>query len=399
MKIRRTYSTTDSQSHQQRDKYMSAKTPKTSSSRFRGLDGLRGLAAMTVVFGHLTVDLIAVTGVYLFFVLSSFLLTSQFLNWSRAEFRSVIHWAYYLQRRFFRIYPLFAFVALISAATTAMHWEQLKSEGFPLSVDSSALIKVLTFRAGPEVLWTIPVEFKFYLILPLIALGIVVLCRRDVRISSALLLLAIGATLILIEPSKNSLSLIPFLSLFLTGCLAAVINRHCSDICRQKPGDQRKTSALAWFMEASAWLALAIWAFTMPIVQQIVFGATILEREPTALMHPLYALIFGTLVVGILQGQGFLRAILEIRAVKWIGTISFSLYLWHIGPIRLMDAIPGLHPHIGGLIAVIISIVVSSISYQYVELPVLKKTSNLLKPQRTASPVSSAPAANTPTQI
>jgi peptidoglycan/LPS O-acetylase OafA/YrhL len=65
----------------------------TISKRIPGLDGLRGIAALIVVLSHTSIRKmylapgldfggIGKSGVYLFFVLSVMLLTSQMLEWS-----------------------------------------------------------------------------------------------------------------------------------------------------------------------------------------------------------------------------------------------------------------------------------------------------------------------------
>ncbi len=208
-----------------------ALTNNKASHRIEGLDGLRGLAALVVVGGHLTAGLIALTGVYLFFILSSFLLTSQFLRWQRSDFLSWRHWAYYLQRRMLRIVPLFSLVAIISCITTMLAISQLNGEGLPLTVPGSQLFKVLTFRAGPNVLWTVPVEFKFYLLLPVVALMLVVLLRKHFILCATSLFLAVVGCLSFISPVSHTLQVWPYLSFFLTGSLVAVIHHQSGREC------------------------------------------------------------------------------------------------------------------------------------------------------------------------
>ena len=81
------------------------------------LDGLRGFAALIVVFSHTSnagmffiplLDLRGVgkSGVFLFFLLSSFLLTLPLLR-KKKEVLSLSVMSHYWQRRFFRIYPLY----------------------------------------------------------------------------------------------------------------------------------------------------------------------------------------------------------------------------------------------------------------------------------------------------
>jgi len=83
------------------------------------LDGLRGLAVLMVVFGHganhglgpFGPDSIMVRGklgVYLFFVLSAYLLDRQIIKMFQQGRAQWDYWLYYISRRILRIFPLFS---------------------------------------------------------------------------------------------------------------------------------------------------------------------------------------------------------------------------------------------------------------------------------------------------
>ena len=89
----------------------------------KSLDGLRGIAVLFVVLSHSSIEGffswspldfkgIGKTGVYLFFILSAFLLDRQIIFKLRKGQADNLYWLNYVIRRFLRIYPLFA-VALI----------------------------------------------------------------------------------------------------------------------------------------------------------------------------------------------------------------------------------------------------------------------------------------------
>ena len=95
---------------------------------FATLDGLRGIAVLTVVLSHLSLlDLnpflinfagIGKCGVYLFFVLSAFLLTYQFFERGLQSAFTAPALANYFWRRALRVLPLFYLVVLVSGFTT-----------------------------------------------------------------------------------------------------------------------------------------------------------------------------------------------------------------------------------------------------------------------------------------
>lgn len=99
--------------------------------RFAELDGLRGLAAITVVLEHLSnANMPIVSGlpmggqsriaVWVFFVLSSFLLTTQAIAVTPSD-RPGWSLRYFL-RRTFRIYPLFLFCIVIDVIAQRLPW-------------------------------------------------------------------------------------------------------------------------------------------------------------------------------------------------------------------------------------------------------------------------------------
>jgi len=92
------------------------------------LDGLRGCAALIVVCSHTSnsgmfflpfLDLrgIGKSGVFLFFLLSSFLLTLPLLRKGK-EVLSFSVMSHYWQRRFFRIYPLYTIYLLMGVISS-----------------------------------------------------------------------------------------------------------------------------------------------------------------------------------------------------------------------------------------------------------------------------------------
>lgn len=87
------------------------------------LDGLRGLAVLIVIGSHLSnagwlpfpnLSGIGKSGVYLFFVLSAYLLTRAILGRSARELASARYWANYALRRILRIWPLYLVILLAS---------------------------------------------------------------------------------------------------------------------------------------------------------------------------------------------------------------------------------------------------------------------------------------------
>src|SRR6266705_1419753 len=137
------------------------------------LDGLRAIAVLLVFLEHSTIghefmirrdmDFAGVgrAGVFLFFILSAFLLTTSLIQ-SGFTFT-------YFTRRFLRIAPLYYSVLFglfiyqsIIGGPDHYRWWMLHYDG-----GTQGLFDHLLFRKGNFLFWTIPVEVHFYILLPL----------------------------------------------------------------------------------------------------------------------------------------------------------------------------------------------------------------------------------------
>ena len=96
---------------------ISGRAISNNKAQINSLDGLRGLAILIVFFAHTSnekilllpfLDLYGIGkgGVYLFFILSSFLLTLPFIKMGKKSMTKAF-FLKYAYRRFMRIYPLY----------------------------------------------------------------------------------------------------------------------------------------------------------------------------------------------------------------------------------------------------------------------------------------------------
>jgi len=165
--------------------------------RSGSLDGIRGLAVLLVFLSHsagrglypsesLQFQGIGHIGVYLFFVLSSWLLTSITLKECYAKLRICLR-AYFL-RRFFRIAPLY-FVVVLGVYLVQSVGGSYSPKYLHIDGGASGLFRHLIFYQGDSVFWTIPCEVSFYLVLPFL---VKLLVKYPVPTVSVLLLSIIG---------------------------------------------------------------------------------------------------------------------------------------------------------------------------------------------------------------
>ncbi|MFJ4251366.1 acyltransferase family protein [Pseudomonas sp. NPDC089741] len=189
--------------------------------RFSGADGIRGLACLMVLCAHVPgfffpqiAGYFSGTGkfgVWLFFVLSAFLLTSKFAR-NGFSFSELVGYAV---GRFLRIVPLFLLVVVL-------YW-YFNVAGIATVED---VAKAATFRQGYSHLWTIPVEFKFYFFLPFIAFAFIFVEQRFGAVAVAVFALSLIIVHQLLWPywltPENSISTHWYIPSFIFGCYAAV---------------------------------------------------------------------------------------------------------------------------------------------------------------------------------
>jgi len=120
------------------------------------LDGIRGLAAIIVLLHHSTGVFVngGTVGVFLFFVLSGFLLSKPFVN-RPSSCLDTQFMQNYMVRRFKRIVPMYYFMILCLFSLQSYH---------------DTAFRHFLFLQGDGHFWTIVQEMYFYLLLPFISL-------------------------------------------------------------------------------------------------------------------------------------------------------------------------------------------------------------------------------------
>lgn len=292
--------------------------------RLPALDGLRGLAVMLVLLSHAAAAGILPApgvdfrgcgrpGVFLFFVLSAFLLTRQFLEGGTSDVQSPRAWGRYAARRLLRIYPAYLAVTLLYLGT----------QGWSPRV----FLEHVAMLRGERHFWTIPAEVYFYLVLPLVVVPLVALGRRPL-VRLALVVAAGAATRWLAPPDYGGrppdyrLSILPFVPIFLAGTGAAVV----FDAWRRR--GERERARWARGFDVLTVLCAAVLVLHAPAVWTRVSG------EPVTLFHfhlefDRFGLLWAGVLLGLLCGSGALRRPFEWPAVRWVGAVSYGTYLFH----------------------------------------------------------------------
>ncbi|KAE8958708.1 hypothetical protein PR002_g30782 [Phytophthora rubi] len=213
------------------EKLPEPKPAAASPTKVLFLDGVRGLAAILVVTQHskeymqsLNFGAVAVDA---FFVLSSFLLTWLFMKKSMkllAQGAGLRSWGFalvdYFQKRFFRVYPLFALTAIVVSCMSFEDQHRYFLVKYPGEFD---LDQVLTFEFNHRqfVLWTLPLEISYYFVIPVFVLTILSMRRFWWMAVAPLAVWVVHEGVY--EYRTSHMPLRPHIPTFLSGSLAAVV--------------------------------------------------------------------------------------------------------------------------------------------------------------------------------
>ena len=352
---------------------------KISANKFQldALDGLRGLAVLFVFLSHtsntgvylipgLNFSGIGTYGVFLFFILSSFLLTYPFLV-KRGDVLTKQYFSNYFLRRFLRIYPLYMFYLIMALATTLIFSTVLntsKPTGIPLPLTFDEFLLQLSLQQGKSITWSILVEFRYYFLLPIVAIVYSILLKNKLLPSAlfTILLIVTAQYLWPYDENTNKASLGKYLPVFFTGSFLSVLHFNWEKI-KQK---SRKAEILFEIIGVISFIFIILLTPSiLPLLTQ--------KEVPISLLHSqfiLFSILWGTILFASINGAGILKKIFENKFLRYIGFISFSFYLWHLVGIRIIKQIDDiLPPFLLGYAMLIITILMSHISYKKIEVP------------------------------
>ncbi len=363
------------------EKSPTAGGPSTGGFR-RDVQGLRALAVLLVVVDHADIGPVhgGFIGVDVFFVVSGFLITGLLLD--RADKDGRVRLVDFYARRARRILPA---ATLVLAVTVVAGYFLLNGivalQLFKDAVWATFFAANIRFAqlgvdynaqeaatSAIQHYWSLAVEEQFYLVWPLVLLVLVALTRalRGGRPAGR----AVNRRLVTL--TAGGIGLVSFgYALWYVGA--------------EPKAAYFSTPARAWELAAGAVVAAAVGA--VPRVPRmllavaswagltlVVLGALVLD--PASAMPGLPALLPVVGTVLLLVGGAVhdpLRwgpqRLLSVGPACWIGDRSYSLYLWHWPALILVAAAWQRPSGWSGLAVVLGALVLSDLSYRYVENP------------------------------
>jgi len=340
---------------------------RISGSHIPALDGIRGLASLAVVFHHLGFGQgpLGAYGVSVFFVLSGFLIT--WLLVRENDRTGTVSLKNFYLRRTLRIFPAFYVYWAVTLGVFywmrgAIAWPEPIAAFFYCGDWFHALQREPDTNRIMVITWSLGVEEKFYLIWPWLFLFLRKNPKKLIRLTVALIgsiwLYRLGM-MVLFDLPRNYLKY-AFEARFdniLWGCLLALLTA-----ANRLPKVLRRLAA------HPGWL--------LPVLAVIVTSLTLEARYGSR-----YHYSFGMTVDGIFTAVLLVQLVtltnsallswLESPPSRFLGRISYSLYLYHPTVMALMR-------HLGRgysirLAALVLgSILAASASYYLIEKPFLR---------------------------
>jgi peptidoglycan/LPS O-acetylase OafA/YrhL len=364
-------------------------TPASNRNYRPGLDGLRALAIVGVLLYHAGVGWVpgGLLGVDLFFVVSGYLITSLLIAEQQNAGRIALG-AFY-RRRGLRLLPALAVVLFVTAVALVSFWpgeiarfrgDLVASFGYVTNwwfILRHQSYFIASGRPSPfQHLWSLAVEEQFYLLWPLAMLAV----RRSLTTRQGLVRLGIAAFIGACASARLMAAIaihhnLPYgadssrvyfgtdthaFGLLIGAAAAALLAATAGPLWQRRPSPLTR---LAWDISGVAALAVVCW---------VMLGTT--EFSPGLYRGGFWAfsIVAAVGIVAASRPGSRLESALGGKALRWVGTRSYGLYLWH-WPVFVFTR-PQLDLTLTGtpnlLLRLTIVVVLAEASYRLVEKPI-----------------------------
>ncbi|EIZ4612484.1 acetyltransferase [Staphylococcus pseudintermedius] len=349
-----------------------------------GLDGVRAVAVIAIIIYHLNPQWLSggFLGVDTFFVISGYLITSLLLteyhNTGKIELMS------FWLRRVKRLIPAVLFlvmgVIVLSLIFMPMEIQKVRADSIAAIFYVSNWWYIMQnvdyfeqFAVQPlKHLWSLAIEEQFYLVFPIVLLSLLSFIRRlkSIRIIFLILLvISMIAMMVLYVPNEN-VARVYFgtdtrIQTLLMGVLLALV----------WPPFQLKAKVntqMRMMIDTAGVVGLAILFICFKFVSEtnsiLYYGGFFLISTVTLLV-----------IASSVHPSGYFAKFLGNKVFTFIGSRSYSLYLWHYPIIVLIhhQFVQGQIPPLVYVVEILLMVLMAEFSYKFIEQPFRKEGFNI----------------------
>ncbi|WP_338753206.1 acyltransferase family protein [Bacillus sp. FJAT-52991] len=352
---------------------------KTNHRYIAGLDGLRALAVLVVILYHLGVPGMSggLLGVTVFFVLSGYLITDLLLNeWDRTQ---RIDFKQFWIRRARRLLP-----AMLTMLVVVVAYVTLFDQTFLVRLRGDVLAALLyvsnwwfvfqdisyfdSFQ--PSLLthfWSLAVEEQFYLIWPVVIFfGLKYVPKRHTLLSWTMVGAVLSALLMafMYEPGTDPSRVYYGTD---TRAFSLLIGAALAMVWPSRKLSQKVEGTLRNFLDIIGSIGLLVFFIMVCFSTQY---DTFLYRGGMVLVSIAAAIVIAVIA----HPSSRLGKAFSWKPLRWIGTRSYGMYLWHFPVIVLTSSAvdTGEINLLKAIFQFVLIVVLSGLSYQLIEQPIRK---------------------------
>ena len=340
------------------------------------LDGIRAFAVSAVILYHFDYSWAGggFLGVDTFFVLSGFLITSLLLRERAAQ--GHISLSGFWARRARRLLPavfLMLVVVVVYGSITMNAFELDKLRGDAIAslfyvanwhfiATGQSYFDLFLAPSPLQHLWSLAIEEQFYLIWPLVVVAIVKFTSGSRRVMFIVIIAGIAISQLCMallydvnNPSRAYYGTEARAHTLLVGCLLALL------LSGKLQVGERLGRVLPW---------LGVLAFAVVVIAYSFASASARLFYGGDLA---FSILVAVVIAASVQPGGPLRRFLGIRPLRYVGRISYGLYLWHWPVIVfLTPERAGVGGNRLNVLRMFVTVVVTLASFYLLERPVLR---------------------------
>ncbi|EIX6348813.1 acetyltransferase [Staphylococcus pseudintermedius] len=349
-----------------------------------GLDGVRAVAVIAIIIYHLNPQWLSggFLGVDTFFVISGYLITSLLLteyhNTGKIELMSF--WLRRVKRPIPAVLFLVMGVIVLSLIFMPTEIQKVRADSIAAifyvsnwwyimqNVDYFEQFAVQALKH----LWSLAIEEQFYLVFPIVLLSLLSFIRRlkSIRIIFLILLvISMIAMMVLYVPNEN-VARVYFgtdtrIQTLLMGVLLALVWPPFQ--LKAKVNRQMRT-----MIDTAGVVGLAILFICFKFVSEtnsiLYYGGFFLISTVTLLV-----------IASSVHPSGYFAKFLGNKVFTFIGSRSYSLYLWHYPIIVLIhhQFVQGQIPPLVYVVEILLMVLMAEFSYKFIEQPFRKEGFNI----------------------